>query len=246
MPLISKLSKMNGCLILRIAILVCVMPAVQGSTYKCSNCNITSIPASIPTETTQLYLDRNRIRSISMSSLFVLTKMIRFHMSNNMLTDVEFDSFSGLKINILVLSYNQLEAVPHIEPLYNSLVWLDLRNNLIATIRPFTFTNFTALEMLYLTSNSLTSLPDFAFHTPRASLSVVSITGNRLVALSSQAFAGIHTVHLYLNNNGVTEFPCLDNITVLHHIHLSDNPVSTLAVGCGQWWRKLHAVDQPS
>ena len=219
------------------------MPAVLGSSYSCSNCNLTSIPASIPTDTTQLYLDGNRIRSISRSSLTMLTKMTRLHMSKNMLAIIEVDSFSGLKLAILVLSNNQLETVPHIEPLSNSLTWLDLRNNLIATVEPFTFTNFTALKMLYLASNSLTSLPAFAIHTPLTSLSVVYINGNRLFTVNNQAFAGINTVHLVLNYNKLTEFPCLINITKLHHIHLIKNPISIIPVGCGQWWRKLRAVE---
>ena len=219
------------------------MPVVLGSPYWCINCNITSMPASIPTGTTQVYLDRNRIRSISRSSLILLTEMTRLHMSKNMLANIEFDSFLGLTITILVFSYNQLETVPHIEPLSNSLTLLDLRNNLITIIEPFTFANFTALKVLHLASNSLTSLPAFAIHLPLADLWAMHIDGNRLVTVNKQAFAGIHTHHLVLNHNKLTEFPCLINITKLHHIHLIKNPISMIPVGCGQWWRKLHGVE---
>ena len=238
----SHISKMGGCLMLEITILVYAIPTVLGSTYSCSNCSITSIPASIPTETTQLYLGGNIIRSISRSSLGVLNKIISIDLNKNVLADVEFDSFYRLKITTLVLSYNQLETIPHVEPLTKSLTLLDLRNNLIASIEQLIFANFTELEVLNLASNLLTSLSDFALHVPLSRLRVIYINDNRLVTLNNQAFAGIHIHYLFLNHNELTEFPCFTSIVMLNNIYLGNNPISILPIGCGQWWRKLHSV----
>ena len=233
---------MGGCLLLELTILVCAIPTILGSSYSCSDCDMTSIPVSIPTETTQLILNGNKIRSIARSSLVALTKITLLHMSKNLLTDVEVDSFSGLRITTLVLSYNQLETVPHVEPLTNSLTLFDLRNNLIASIMPFTFTNFTALKKLYLASNSLTSLPAFSLHVPLSRLWAVYINGNRLATLNNQTFAGMHIHQLALNHNKLTTFPCLTNIVKIHCINLRNNPISIVPIGCGQWWRKLYSV----
>ena len=234
---------MNGCPIFQIAILVFATPVAQTTTYSCNNCNITNVPSSIPPETTQLHLVGNRIRSVSRTSLLGLTKLTLLDISRNLIANVEIDSFNGSKITKLVLSYNQFTRVPNVESLAYSLTWLDLRNNLILTVEPFTFTNFTALSVLYLTSNSITSLPGFAFHAPFTVFYQVFVNANRLVTLSNFAFAGMRAIHLYLDYNQLREFPCLNNITVLYNVYLRVNPVSTIPDGCGRWWRHLHKLE---
>ena len=237
-----QFSKMS-CLILRTVIALFAIPTVLTSSYSCNNCNVTSIPAPIPSETTHLYLVGNRIRSISRSSLLALTKLTLLDISRNSIANVDIDSFYGFKITKLVLSHNQITAVPKIESLAYSLTWLDLRNNLIATVEPFTFANFTVLRELYLTANSITSLPDYAIHAPLASFYRVLVNANPLVELSRFAFAGLRTGYLFLNHNKLTEFPCLNNITTLHNVYLQANPISTIPNGCGQWWRRIFGVE---
>ena len=242
MALVVQLSKMIGCFNLGIPILFVTIPAALGLSYNCNYCNVSSIPPTVPIKATELHLVGNRIRSISQSSLTALTDITLLDMSRNSLAYVEFGSFSGLMIIKLVLSYNQISDVPHIEPLANTLTSLDLSANLISTIKPFTFNNFTVLSMLHLTSNSITTLPDFAFHAPFARFYQVFINANRLNMLSKLAFAGMSAQYLILNNNELTEFPCLNNITFVRYLHLRDNPIRIVPHGCGQWWKHLHHI----
>ena len=120
---------------------------------------------------------------------------------------------------------------------------LDLRNNLITTVEQLTFKNFTLLAWLRLSANSITSLPGFALHMPLTTLSHVYIDGNRIVSLNNFAFAGLRTHYMILNNNELTEFPCLSNITKLDNLFLYGNPISTVPTDCGQWWGKLMGLN---
>ena len=243
MELVSKTSKMTVCLTFRMAVLALFISTVLASSHSCIECGLTKIPSSIPQETTELYLQGNRIRAITGSSLIAITNIKVLDISKNKLNIVEQDSFSGLTVTTLVLSYNQLKHVPHIEPLAYSLTSLDLSNNRITTIEPFTFKNFTALLMLRFTANSITSLSGFSFHMPLASsLLWVYIDENGLMDLNAYAFAGMRANNLFLGYNALTEFPCMNHITMLHNIYLTENPISSVPSGCGLWWSQLRTL----
>ena len=131
------------------------------------------------------------------------------------------------------ITYNRFTNVPNVESLAYSLTWLDLRNNLITAVESFTFANFTALRVLYLTSNSITFLPCLALHTPLVRFSQVFINANHLVTLGKLASAGMVAHHLYLDYNELTEFPCLANITLLrYYVYFRVNPIDIILVGC--------------
>ena len=235
-------SKMRCWLIFESVVLMNILPEALTSTYDCNNCGFSRIPTSIPTETTRLYLKGNRFRSISRISLTTLTSAILLDMSRNMLTNVEIGSFSGLQIEYLLLSFNRLTIVPPIEPLTHTLWLLDLQNNRISTVEPFTFTNFTRLNKIYLNFNFITSLSDFALHTPGTNLYAVRLYGNELAMLSNLAFSGMSVLHMRLNQNALTRFPCLNSSRQTVYLYLRGNPISTVPTGCGQWWGTLQNV----
>ena len=237
-----KRAKMNGWLIFRLAILVHTLTVVLTSTYNGNYRGYSSIPTSIPTETTRLYLEGNLITSVSQNSLMALANITLLDISRNLLRNVETDSFFGLKIQNLILSYNQLTTVPHIEPLAYSLLLLDLQNNRITTIEPFTFSNFTSLEQLYLSINHIKGLPEFALHTPHCVLSEIHINRNGLSTISRLAFAGMNLYDMKLTHNALNEFPCFENARKIRNLYLRGNPITTIPNGCGQWWGALHSL----
>ena len=230
-------------LVFRIAVLVNMLSVATTLTYNCDNCGLSNIPTHIPPETTGLRLHGNRIRSIYKNSFMTLPNITLLLISKNMITYVEVDSFTGLNISNLDMSYNQLTSVPHIEPLALSLWSLDLRNNHITTIEPYTFTNFTVLSRLYLHNNSITSLPDFALNMPRACLYSVHIEANGLATINDLAFAGMHVMYLRIEWNELTEFPCFKGIGMLRYLYLSGNPITTAPVDCGPRWDTIRKLD---
>ena len=243
MVLLFQISKMRDWLALSIPILVNIIQASLASTYSCNNCGYSEIPTSLMSnETTHVYLKGNRIASIQRASLATLTNIEQLYVDRNLLTDVEFGSFSGLKITHMDLSHNQLTSVPDVEPLASTLWSLDLRNNGITTIQPYTFTNFTALNRIYFLDNLITSLTDFALDTPHANFYHVHIARNGLSALSDLAFARMNGQHIFLDENALTEIPCFDETRKIRYLYLRKNPITKIPSGCGQWWSKLEIL----
>ena len=219
-----------------------ILPVALSSIYQCNNCGYSDIPTSISNETTHVYLEGNRITSIPRTSLLTLTNVVLLILRRNMLADVEFGSFVGLKISHLDLSFNKLTSVPDVEPLAFSLGVLDLRSNDITTIEPFTFTNFTGLSIIYLLDNSITSLSDFALHIPHPNLNEVHISGNGLHTVSNLAFVGMFVKTMALERNALTDVPCLNMTRGTLNLYLRWNPITTIPAGCSQWWSKLVAL----
>ena len=240
--LIYQVSKMDNWLVFGISILVFIPSVSLAFVYNCDNCGLSSIPSFIPPETTELRLGGNQISSISRNSLNTLQNIMLLVISRNILTNVEVDSFSGLNITTLTMSYNQLTSVPHIEPLAHSLSILYLDRNRISTIEQYAFRNFTALKRLYLIRNLITSLSDFALHILRTKMYSFYLDYNRINTLGDRAFAETTTLYLRMNRNALTEFPCLKDITRVYTLYLNNNPISTAPLDCGPSWNTIRLV----
>ena len=171
-----------------------------------------------------------------------LTNVKLLDVSNNMLLMIEFGAFIGLNIEHLDLSTNQLEEIPYVEPLANHLRALDLSKNRIKTIEPFIFTNFTAIKELILSGNAIVILLDYALHTPGTKLDAVNIDRNGLTMIGQLAFSKINADVLHLNENSLTEFPCLRNIRSVQRLYLDGNAISVVPEECGQWWGGIEGL----
>ena len=234
---------MTDRLAFRIAILTYVVAMALAFAYNCNKCGLSNIPPHISPETTELRLYGNQITSISKNSLKALPNITLLVISANMMTYVETDSFSGLKITSLDMSFNQLTGLPHIQPLALSIVSLNVMNNRITTIEPYTFRNFTALKTLYLQYNSINSLPGFALNMPRAWLYAVHLEANGLATLNDLAFSGLGVMYLRLHANALTEFPCFKDIGSVHYLFLSHNPITRAPTECGPRWNTIRILD---
>ena len=60
--------------------------------------------------------------------------------------------------------------------------------------------------------------------------------------LSNLAFSGMSVLHMRLNQNALTRFPCLNSTRKTVYLYLRGNPISTVRTGCGQWWGTLQNV----
>ncbi|XP_044750542.1 chaoptin-like [Coccinella septempunctata] len=90
-------------------------------------------------------------------------------------------SFEGLQCGRIMLPYNQLMETDEraFSGLEDSLEYLDFDHNNFQQV-PTALDSLRSLKYLYLSSNSLTEIPDMAFRNFCHSLKAISFSGNRL------------------------------------------------------------------
>ncbi|XP_073815038.1 leucine-rich repeat-containing G protein-coupled receptor 4 [Musca autumnalis] len=183
----------------------------------------------IPIKT--LYLDENRIESIS-GNLFtpgnVLNTLI---LSGNRIEHLDDNNFQNLgELIELDLRNNQITTIRAkvFEPLINLKV-LHLNNNYLSYLGPMMFPTMKNLQTLFLVDNQITHIEKNTFGFPN--LRYLFLTGNQLTEIQGQTFCPLHLLQgLHLNNNrlrkfDVHAFDCLENLTSLF---LNDNDFQSL------------------
>ena len=78
-------------------------------------------------------------------------------------SSIEAQAFHGLSLTHLLLPYNQLQILPNLTEIGDSLQLLDLSYNELTTMTACEFLGLPHLEELYMTNNDLTALADPSF-----------------------------------------------------------------------------------
>lgn len=83
---------------------VCRCRAGKNETYvvDCSNRKLNQVPNNIPSKTTSLFLDCNRIKKPSRNALRSLSRLQFLNMSFNEINDIDADTF-GYLVNLITL-----------------------------------------------------------------------------------------------------------------------------------------------
>ncbi|XP_035681752.1 leucine-rich repeat-containing protein 15-like [Branchiostoma floridae] len=176
----------------------------------CQHGHLTNIPPDIPRGTKYLQLQHNRIRSLG-PHLFgppVLRSLRKLNLSHNELVSVHPDAFS----------YRLRSA---------TLEVLDLSNNNISSLLPFTFDKLNRLEQLYLHGNNLPIIGPNAF-TGLRSLRLLSLQNNQISVIARDSFQHLPTlVDLSLQNNQLAFLHdrTFEGLTSLQTLDLSENRI---------------------
>ncbi|PAV56282.1 hypothetical protein WR25_15709 isoform A [Diploscapter pachys] len=124
---------------------------------RCSNRDLTEFPTSISEDTTELFLDSNRIEEIAIDQLSRLSNLVKLDMSHNRLVSIEDRTFANLtKLSTLILSYNKLRCV-----------------------QPQAFIGLSSLRILSLHGNDISVLPESAFQS-LANITHIAVGSNAL------------------------------------------------------------------
>ncbi|XP_059622241.1 toll-like receptor 6 [Phlebotomus argentipes] len=124
---------------------------------ECSSASYTEMPASIPMDTTEVYIDGNNLGGLSGHS-FIGRKNLKVLFANNSaISDIYNTTFAGLrKLTMLHLEDNKLTKLSGGEfTALESLTELYLQNNHISHIENRTFLELRKLEVLRLDGNRL-------------------------------------------------------------------------------------------
>ncbi|XP_063069374.1 toll-like receptor 8 isoform X1 [Engraulis encrasicolus] len=215
-----------------------------------SGVGLHEVPKHLPASLIRIYLDGNNITHLNQSSFSGMSKVMKISLSKNCFSGnpcnrtfrVENNTFSNLtNLQSLILSYNNITAVPHGLP--DSLTVLDLASNRIEFIFKDDFVNLVNLVTLRIQGNcprcrnapypcvpckrgSITIHPQ-AFRT-LSKLNVLQLAGNSLLTLSDSWFENLRNLtNLFLSFNflarTIAEGSFLVNLTSLQRLDLSYN-----------------------
>ncbi|XP_061165815.1 slit homolog 2 protein-like isoform X2 [Saccostrea echinata] len=135
----------------------------DGTYVYCSG--LTEVPNSIPKDTCDLNLSRNKITIVQDNAFNGLGNLSILDLSSNEITIVQDNAFNGLEILSMLLLYNNklttiqdnaFNGMPNLQKL--SLYW-----NKITTIPDNAFRGMPNLQTLSLYNNEITTIPDNAF-----------------------------------------------------------------------------------
>ncbi|CAF3725088.1 unnamed protein product [Rotaria sordida] len=147
-------------------VFICPYPCVCfNGVVDCKDKDLIEIPRNIPDTTIELRLEKNRIIEIPPKVFIHLKKLRRLDLSNNFISTIYPDSFTGLKsLNSLILYRNNLKMLPSgVFNELNSLQLLLLNANKIVCIRVDTFRGLEKLSLLSLYDNQLKTLINGTF-----------------------------------------------------------------------------------
>ncbi|KAG6461521.1 hypothetical protein O3G_MSEX012680 [Manduca sexta] len=149
-----KCTQDKGCLAAEYCPAQC---SCTGTVVRCSRAHLALLPANIPKQTTELYLESNEITSILPEQIRHLTQLTRLDLSNNKITVLSNNTFEGLtKLSTLIVSYNRLRCVQRdaLKGLTQLRV-LSLHGNNISMLADGVFRDLESISHVALGSNPL-------------------------------------------------------------------------------------------
>nr|KAF6350007.1 relaxin family peptide receptor 1 [Myotis myotis] len=180
-----------------------------------------------------LFLQDNKIRSISKHSFRGLYNLIKLHLSNNRITFLKPGVFEDLhKLEWLIIDDNHLSQI---SPLtfygLNSLILLDLMNNVLTHLpdRPLC-QHMPRLTWLDVEGNHIHNLKNMTF-TSCSSLTALIMGENKINDLKENAFAPLQQLdELDLRNNKIEHLSphVFKDLKELSKLSLSYNPIKKI------------------
>ena len=208
--------------------------SVHALDYNASWSELYEFPNSsqIPADTTRIYLAHNYLTNLAPHQLSYLTDMVTLDVNSNSISYIAPGTFDGLHIELLNLGHNQLSTLPDLTPLRHSLTILNLTNNPIANIAPFSFTNYSSLHDLGISFNLLKVLTKYSLSGVNSSVDTISLSYNKIYSVHKATFQGTTVKAIDLGWNKLASFPHVADISGLTTLDLSHNMINTIDQDC--------------
>ncbi|XP_071551793.1 oplophorus-luciferin 2-monooxygenase non-catalytic subunit-like [Panulirus ornatus] len=189
---------------------------------------------------TIMYFNSNQLTGFLFEHLYLFTRLQYLDISFNCIQEYPF--IYSQTLTYLDLSGNLFGHLPYIAfKNLPSLVFVYLDMLAIQEIEPGTFSGFESLQLVSLSHNLLTRLPEGALEVSRP-LALLGLSYNNIGDVAVNAFSGFANSVLYLNENALTELeeqvwrPLLEEN---NYLHLRSNP---LTCGCDIAWIMLNTT----
>nr|XP_020633071.1 decorin [Pogona vitticeps] len=231
----------------------CYLRVVQ-----CSDLGLTKVPRDLPSDTTLLDLQNNKITEIKDGDFKNLKNLHALILVNNKISKISPGAFAPLKkLERLYLSKNNLKELPENMP--KSLQELRAHENEITKLRKVVFSGLNNMIVVELGTNPLKSsgIENGAFQGMKklsyirisdtnitsipkglpTSLTELHLDGNKINKLDADSLNGlVHLAKLGLSHNNIASVDngSLANTPLLRELHLNNNELSKVPSGLGE------------
>uniref|UniRef100_A0A0N4Z983 LRRCT domain-containing protein n=1 Tax=Parastrongyloides trichosuri TaxID=131310 RepID=A0A0N4Z983_PARTI len=211
------------------------LPSGRIRALELSHCNLEDVGFGaftlLSTELKELSLANNQFKRFP--NLGVLPKLISLNLSNNSISNLEANSFTGFKhIQSLRFRNNLLSNLSShaFNDISKSINLLDLRGNKISNTSSLFTRNMTSLEYLDLSGNKLDNIKKDEFKGCK-NLLEVRLINNKIRNISSTAFGTHNKIKkLFLQSNALTSktITNLKGFDKLEYLDVSENKIEKI------------------
>ncbi|XP_054990190.1 leucine-rich repeats and immunoglobulin-like domains protein 1 isoform X2 [Sorex araneus] len=216
-----------------------------GDALRCGGRELTAVPADLPAWTRSLNLSYNKLSEIDPAGFEDLPDLQEVILSNNELTAVPSLGAASSHIVSLFLQHNKIRVVEgSVLKAYVALEVLDLSANNITDVRNTCFPHGLRLRELNLASNRISTLESGAFDGLSRSLQTLRLSKNRITQLPVKAFKLPRLTQLDLNRNRIRliEGLTFQGLSSLEVLKLQRNNISRLTDGAFWGLSRMHVL----
>ncbi|XP_066572598.1 toll-like receptor 13 [Amia ocellicauda] len=193
-----------------------------------------------------LSLENNNFTTFNLSLLTRCSKLINLYLSHNLLKNLSEISTEHMpSLELLCLSFNQLEEVPSAITHLPTLKSLDLSNNGIEHIKQTEFSNLNKLTSLNLVNNNILSITGSPF-LYLLNLEMLSLGNNYLRELPkswSSTLSKLQYLDLHANKITYVGNDTFYNLKYLKTVNLKTNSISHIDPGAFTGLQTLESLN---
>ncbi|XP_049633067.1 leucine-rich repeats and immunoglobulin-like domains protein 1 [Suncus etruscus] len=219
--------------------------AAGDAAVHCGGRGLTAVPPDLPAWTRHLNLSYNKLSEIDPAGFEDLLNLQEVILSNNELTAVPSLGAASSQIISLFLQHNKIRMVEgSVLKAYLSVEVLDLSANNITEVRNTCFPHGLRIRELNLASNRIGTLESGAFDGLSRSLQTLRLSKNRITQLPVKAFKLPRLTQLDLNRNRIRliEGLTFQGLSSLEVLKLQRNNISKLTDGAFWGLSKMHVL----
>lgn len=214
----------------------CQMRVVQ-----CSDLGLKEIPRDIPSDTTLLDLQNNKITEIKEKDFKNLGKLYALYLVNNKIKKVHPRAFKQLvSIQKLYLSKNALVEIPKNLP--HSLVELRIHDNHITKVPKEAFRGLKSMNCIEMGGNPLENAGIEAGAFEGLKLNYIRISEAKLSGIPKDLPKSIHELHLDHNKIQAIELEDLIRYSHLYRLGLGYNHIRVVENGSLTFLQNLREI----
>ncbi|OAF67213.1 Thrombospondin-4 [Intoshia linei] len=181
----------------------------------------------------KLYMQSNKISTIK-ESVFINANINDADLSNNLISNIASDGFTGSTFTILRLNNNEFEAIPGnalINSAINTELFLSYCKIVMVTDNAFCKKGASCNnKKIHLNNNLITFISKNAFSGLNL-MTDLKLNNNKLVNIYGASFNTLPKLKkLFLSNNLIVFFPAVYTSTIIGEIDLTNCPVESLEI----------------